>query len=140
MKRVLNFVTKRKNRDPSQDGSSAFEGSSLGRNSIVSSGASASSSVQQQQQTRFSSNPRARDSSVSSSVLVTKYNLDTKNGHDKSMNKLHVAVWNEDLEKTKKYVRSDQQVRPLLPKLDRFIDNNIFTSLNATVYCIKQST
>ena len=140
MKRVLNFVTKRKNRDPSQDGSSAFEGSSLGRDSIVSSGASASSSVQQQQQTRFSSNPRARDSSVSSSVLVTKYNLDTKNGRDKSMNKLHVAVWNEDLEKTKKYVRSDQQVRPLLPKLDRFIDNNIFTSLNATVYCIKQRT
>ena len=107
MKKVFNFVTKRKssNRDRSQDGSAAFEGSSLGRSSIVSSAGSSG------HQTRFSPDPKIRGSiSIASASTPTKYNVDTRNGRDKSLNKLHVSVWNEDLEKTKKIVRSDHQV------------------------------
>jgi len=28
---------------------------------------------------------------------MTKYNVDTKSGKDKSLSKLHIAVWKEDL-------------------------------------------
>ena len=48
-------------------------------------------------------------SHASGPAPITKYNIDTKSGKDKSLSKLHVSVWKEDLEKTKKYVRSDQQ-------------------------------
>jgi hypothetical protein len=41
---------------------------------------------------------------------VSKYNVDTKNGRDKSLSKLHVAVCSDDLDKTKKHVRNEQQV------------------------------
>ena len=114
MKKVLNFVTKRKssNRDRSQDGSTAFEGSSLGRSSNISSAGSSGH--------RFSPDPKARGSisiASASASAPTKYNVDTRNGRDKSLNKLHVTVWNEDLEKTKKIVRSDHQVKKKLMKI-----------------------
>ena len=34
-----------------------------------------------------------------------KYHLGTNSGKDKSLSKLHVAVWREDIEKVRKYVK-----------------------------------
>jgi hypothetical protein len=115
MKKVFNFVTKRKTTNPdrisqSQDGINV-DGSSLGRNSI---GSSTVSSVLQFGPARFSPDPNNQNASPAStsSAVTSKYNIDTKSGKDKSLSKLHVSVWREDLEKTKKYVRIDQQVKP----------------------------
>ena len=104
MKKVLNLVKKRKSSSQSSDDARSTGGGdavSLGRASRASSTATATSSVLQFQ--------RARSLSQASHLNNIKYNIDTGKGRDKSMTKLHIAVWNEDVDKAKKYIKQSFQ-------------------------------
>ena len=86
MKKVINLVKKRQKSSQSSGG----DDRSTGGGSFTSSVGATSSVLQCQ---RSSQSPDL------------KYNVDTNNGKDKSLSKLHAAVWREDLEKVRKYVK-----------------------------------
>ena len=93
MKKVLSFVKKRKSSSHSSEGSRSTPNLSVSRASISS---TATSSILQ-----FQKSP----SKSLTDVRVSKYNNATNHGKDKSLTKLHLAVWTENLEKVKKYVK-----------------------------------
>lgn len=113
MKKVFNLVKKRKGSsqssgdDRSTGGGGHQDAMSVGgRRSSITSSATATSSVLQFQR---SDNPRPPSSVSQTGLGGAKYNIDTGNGRDKSLTKLHIAVWNENVDKVKKYVKQGFQ-------------------------------
>ena len=124
MKRVRNLVKKRQKSSQSSDdrstGGGGLGADGISRTSVAS---SATSSILQFQ--RSPTKPSPKTPSTSGSAGATgysktrqksvdggnqfKYNYFTQDGKDKSLSKLHVAVWKEDPEKVKKYVKQGQR-------------------------------
>ena len=125
MKRVRNLVKKRQKSSQSSDdrstGGGGLGADAISRTSVAS---SATSSILQFQRspTKRSSPKTPTGSSGSAGAGHSKtrqksveggnqfkYNYFTQDGKDKSLSKLHVAVWKEDPEKVKKYVKQGQR-------------------------------
>ena len=123
MKRVRNLVKKRQKSSQSSDDRSTGGGGlatdSISRTSVAS---SATSSILQFQRSPTKPSPKTPSTSGSAGAGHSKtlqktedrgnsfkYNYFTQDGKDKSLSKLHVAVWKEDPEKVKKYVKQGQR-------------------------------
>ncbi len=99
MKKVLNLVKNRQKSTQSSGDDRSTGGGSMSRISIASSPGATSSNILQ-----FQKSPsKSRAESPKKDPL--KYNNETNEGKDKSLSKLHVAVWREDLDKVRKYVK-----------------------------------
>ena len=123
MKRVRNLVKKRQKSSQSSDDRSTG-GGGLGTDAIsrTSVASSATSSILQFQRSPTKPSPKTPSTSGSAGAGHSKtrqksedggnqfkYNYFTQDGKDKSLSKLHVAVWKEDPEKVKKYVKQGQR-------------------------------
>ena len=109
MKKVLNLVKKRQKSsqssgdDRSTGGGAIDRGDSVSRTSIASSTAT-SSILRFQKNTDSSpisgsSGRRPGSAAFLGTSTDSKYNVNTNKGKDKSLSKLHVAAWKQDLEK-----------------------------------------
>ena len=108
MKRVRNLVKKRQKSSQSSDDRSTGGGGAADAISRTSVASSATSSVLQFQRSPTKRSPTTSGPSpggLKDDEGQFKYNYHTQSGKDKSLSKLHVAVWKEDLEKVKKYVK-----------------------------------
>ena len=113
MKRVRNLVKRRqKSSQSNSDDRSTGGGAGADAISRTSVASSATSSILQFQKSPSKrSSPTAASASgqatrfANESENQLKYNYLTQDGKDKSLTKLHIAVWKEDFEKVKKYVK-----------------------------------